>query len=66
MRHPDRRGPRLATLFLLGCLLFNYPLMYVFSIDGRLFGVPILFAYLFAAWAGLIALVALVAEKRSP
>jgi hypothetical protein len=66
MRNTDRRGQRLAAVFLLGCLLFNYPLMYVFSVDGRVFGVPILFAYLFAAWAGLIALVALVAEKRSP
>ena len=63
MLNSDRQRQRLVALFLLGCLLFNYPLMYVFSIDGRVFGVPILFAYLFSAWAVLIALIALITEK---
>jgi len=61
----SRRSQRLAALFLLGCVLFNYPLMYLFSVDGRIFGIPVLFAYLFGAWAALIALIALVSEKRA-
>ena len=66
MFRSDRQRQRLVALFLLGCLLFNYPLMYVFSVDGRIFGIPILFAYLFSAWAVLIALIALITEKRNP
>ena len=48
---------------LLGCLLFNYPLMALFNVGGSILGVPILYAYIFLAWALLIALVALVMER---
>ena len=33
MIRPNRQSQRLVALFLLGCLMFNYPLMYVFSVD---------------------------------
>ena len=35
----------------------------LFNVSGALFGVPVLYAYLFLAWAGLIALMAYVAES---
>ena len=54
---------RLVALFLLGCLLFSYPLLALFDGGGDVFGVPRLFAYLFGAWALLIVLVALVVER---
>ena len=57
------RGARLACLFMLGVLLFNYPLLALFNVRGSVFGVPILYAYLFVAWAALIALVAAVMER---
>ncbi len=60
----DVRGQRLAALALLGLLLFNYPLLAVFNVPGTLFGVPVLYAYFFLAWAALIALMALVIERR--
>ena len=60
---PSRRSQRLVALFLLGCVLFNYPLMAIFSVDGRFLGIPVLFAYLFGAWAALIALIVLVSER---
>jgi hypothetical protein len=63
MAKPSRLGPRLVGLFLLGCLLFNYPLLAVFNARTAVLGVPLLYAYLFAAWALLIALVALVLER---
>jgi hypothetical protein len=50
-------------LFLLGCLLFNYPLLDIFDVRATVLGVPLLYAYLFAAWASLIALVAYVVER---
>ncbi|MGB5079571.1 MAG: hypothetical protein WBO23_02380 [Burkholderiales bacterium] len=58
------RGQRLAALFLLGLLLFNYPLLAVFNVPGTLLGIPVLYAYFFLAWAALIALMALVIERR--
>jgi len=64
MRELRVRGQRLAALFLLGLLLFNYPLLAVFNVPGTVLGVPILYAYFFAAWAALVALMALVIERR--
>jgi hypothetical protein len=60
----DVRGQRLTALALLGLLLFNYPLLAVFNVPGTLLGIPVLYAYFFLAWAALIALMALVIERR--
>ena len=60
----DVRGQRLAALCLLGLLLFNFPLLAVFNVQATVFGVPVLYAYFFAAWGVLIALMALVIELR--
>nr|WP_294867058.1 hypothetical protein [uncultured Pseudogulbenkiania sp.] len=58
------RRPRLVALFLAGCLLFNYPVLALFDRPAELFGLPLLFVYLFAAWFGLIALMAWIIERR--
>jgi len=63
MTKSSRKGPRLVALFLLGCLLFNYPMLALFNVRGTVLGIPLLYAYLFFAWALLITLVALVMEK---
>ena len=63
MAKPGRKGERLVGLFLLGCLLFNFPLMALFNARVTVFGVPLLYAYLFGAWALLIGLVALIMER---
>ncbi|HEX8010249.1 MAG TPA: hypothetical protein VF814_04860 [Casimicrobiaceae bacterium] len=60
----ESKGPRFVALCMLGLLLFNYPVLALFNVSGVLFGVPILYAYIFIAWAALIALMALVAESR--
>jgi hypothetical protein len=57
------RGQRLAALFLLGALLFNYPLLAVFNRAAYVFGIPVLYAYIFFSWALLIGLLALVVER---
>ena len=63
MAAPSRRAQRLAGLFALGSLLFNYPLIELFNRPIMVLGVPLLYAYLFAAWAALIALVAVIVER---
>jgi len=59
------KEPRLVALFLLGALLFNYPLLALFNARASVFGVPLLYAYLFTAWALLIVLAAVVMERRN-
>jgi hypothetical protein len=57
------QAQRLVALFVLGCLLFSFPLLALFDTGGMVFGIPVLFAYLFAVWAGLIALMVLAVER---
>lgn len=64
MNHSRLVAQRLVALFLLGCLLFNFPLLALFNRDGEVFGIPLLYAYVFAAWLALILLMALAAERR--
>jgi len=59
------KGQRLVALFLLGCLLFNYPIFSLFAGSGELAGVPLLYLYVFFAWALLIAMMAVVVERSS-
>jgi len=58
----EGKGQRFVALCMLGVVLFNYPILAVFNVAGTLFGVPVLYAYIFIAWALLIALMAMVAE----
>jgi len=53
----------LVALALLGFLLFNYPLLSLFSTDGTVLRIPVLYAYLFVSWGLLIGLMALVVRK---
>jgi hypothetical protein len=53
------QSDRLVATFALGCLLLSHPLAALFDRGGMLFGVPLLYAYLFGAWGVLIALMAL-------
>lgn len=56
---------RLFALFLLGCVLFNFPVMHVFNRGGYVFGYPALYLYLMLCWAGLIGLLAWTTESRA-
>jgi uncharacterized membrane protein (DUF485 family) len=58
-----RKGERLVAVALLGFLLFNYPLLSLFSTGDRVLGVPVLYAYLFVSWGLLIGVMALVVRK---
>lgn len=64
MLHLAIKGQRLVALFLVGVLLFNYPLLALFNRATEVLGIPVLYAYIFGSWALLIALLALVVERR--
>jgi hypothetical protein len=59
----ESKGQRFAALCVFGVLLFNYPILALFNVPGTLLGVPALYAYMFIAWAALIALMAWIAES---
>ena len=64
MEEFDVRSQRLAALSLLGFLLFSYPVLTVFNVHATVTGIPVLYAYFFIAWGALIALMALVIERK--
>lgn len=64
MIRPSIKGQRLAAIFLLGCLALNYPLLFLFAGHMEIFGVPLLYGYVFLVWGLLIGLVALAVEAR--
>jgi hypothetical protein len=57
------KGERLVAIFLLGLLLFNYPVLALFNRPTGALGIPLLYAYVFLAWLLLIGLLALVIER---
>jgi hypothetical protein len=64
MEQFDVRGQRLVALCLLGFALFSYPVLAIFNIPATVLGIPVLYAWFFVAWGALIALVAMVVERR--
>lgn len=54
---------RLLALFFAGLSLFNFPLLALWDRDVLVFGMPLFPVALFALWALLIALLALILER---
>lgn len=65
MKRSNIAGQRLVAVFLLGCVLFNYPVLFLFDTVASIFGIPALYAYIFGAWSVLIALMAYTAEYEA-
>jgi len=59
----ESKGQRFVALCMLGMLMFNFPILALFNVAGTLFGVPVLYAYIFIAWGALIALMAYLTES---
>lgn len=65
MAKRSKQNNRLIALFFLGYLLFNYPLMALFNLPKIVWGVPLLYGYLFGVWVLLIVLVILIVGFRT-
>lgn len=61
--HPSGRKERLTAAFLLGLVLFMPPLLAVASKDVMVWGIPLLYLWLFGSWLVLIVVLALVVER---
>ena len=64
MREPNIDRQKLIATFLLGVLLFNYPVLSLFNRAAAVLGIPLIYAYIFLAWGGLIALTAWLVERK--
>ncbi len=63
MERPGKTGERLVAIFTAGVILFNYPILFLFTRPVSIAGIPLLYAYVFGAWIALIALLAYVIER---
>lgn len=64
MNRSSGTGQRLAAVFLFGCILLNYPILFLFNRQAEVFETPLLYAYIFGVWAVLIGLLAYIIERR--
>jgi hypothetical protein len=60
-----RRGERLIGLLIAGIVLLNFPLLSVFSVNRMIFGIPVLYLYLFVVWVLIIIITRIVLRGRS-
>lgn len=64
---PDAlKNRRLAGVFILGWVLFNYPIFSLFNLPASWGGIPLLYAYVFFTWALIIGLVMLITRRDRP
>jgi hypothetical protein len=64
MTRDTYKNKRLVSVFLLGCLMFNYPILSIFDLPRLVLGIPLLYLYILCAWALLIFLVGLITSKH--
>lgn len=65
MRAIRKRNERLLALALVGILALNYPLLSIFADGGFVFGIPLLYFFLFVFWGIVILLAGLITESKS-
>jgi hypothetical protein len=63
MTPENKKSKRLVALFLLGFVLLNYPILSLLNISNTVFGLPLLYLYIFGIWGLLIFLSALVMSR---
>lgn len=64
MKASGQTGQRLVAVFMMGCLLFNYPILSLFSRPAEVAGIPLLYLYVLGAWSLLIAVMAWAVERH--
>ena len=64
MRSKKKRNERIVVIAMVSMLALNYPWLSLFSRNILVFGIPLLYLYLFGLWALLILLVGLIIESE--
>jgi hypothetical protein len=63
MTEDSLKNKRLVGLFLLGAVLFNFPILSLFNVNFMVFEIPLLYLYMFFMWLVLIIGILLVTRK---
>ena len=58
-----RQNERLISMLVVGIIALNFPILSLFNKAKLIFGIPILYLYIFFIWLLLICCLALVLEK---
>jgi hypothetical protein len=65
MVHETQKSSWMIVFFFVGTILFNYPILSLFSDEKKeIFGIPVLFAFVFTTWAALICLTFITVNIR--
>lgn len=59
----NRTTERLVGAAFVSALLLNPPILGLFAVEETLLGIPVLYFYVFVAWAAVILLIALGARR---
>lgn len=54
---------RLVAVFLAAVLLLNYPVLSLFDLPQSVMGIPVLYLFMFAVWAAVIAAITWIVER---
>lgn len=60
------RRSRMVALFILGVVLFNYPVLSLFNRKLLILGIPILYLFMFSVWVLFIVLIIFITASRNP
>ncbi len=55
---------RFVGLFLLGNVLFSYPILTLFNLEIQVAGIPLFYLFLFIAWSGFILFIFFITKIR--
>ena len=56
---------RMVGLFLLGALIFNFPLLSLFNRPVLILGIPVWYLYLFGAWLLIVLLMLILSRSKA-
>ncbi len=59
------KARRLVGLFLIGCVLSNYPIISLFNLKRMFLGFPLLYLYMFSIWGGMVLLIFWITRSSS-
>jgi hypothetical protein len=62
----SRNAARLIGVFIIGFVLFNFPLLGVFAKPHWFWGIPTPIFYLFAVWLGMIVVFWRLTDGQNP
>jgi hypothetical protein len=63
MTQNNNKNKRLISLFFLGSLLLNYPILSLFNVKAFVFGIPLLCIYVFSVWSAVILLISIATGR---